>query len=173
MKKQILTLIAIAFTTVAFAQTEVNNCIVTLQGSSDLIMKNDTINVEFSPTEYFWSLNLKNQLKTDISVVWDKSSFVTNGKASKIIFGTTSRLTKDNLIQNEEIPAGTFITRKIFPLDHLLSESLFPTINKKTIKSRFEKEAIPDVRKIILAIMIDNEVKKFEYIFNIVPKPKK
>jgi len=172
MKKLILTLIAIAFTTMSFAQTEVNKCIVTLNGSTDLKMKNDTLTVEFSPSEYFWSLDIKNNLKKDISVVWDKSSFVTNGKASKVVFATTTILTKDNLIQNEEIPTGSYIIRKVFPVDHLISSGLFPTINKKTIKSRFEKEATPDVRKIVLAVIIDNEIKKFEYNFSIVPKLK-
>ena len=175
MKKQLLTLIAILLTTGAFAQLEVNNCLISMDGVTgpDFSNKNDTVSVLFEPTEFFWKITLTNNLKKDMSIAWDKSSFINNGKASRIIFGTTTRLTKDNPIQNEEVPSGSYISRKIFPLDNLMSESLFPTINKKTIKQRFEKDSIPDKRKIVIALLIGDELKKFDYNFSIIPKPKK
>lgn len=174
MKKQLLiflTFISISITVNAQYTTE--NCIVKLQGANDggLSIKNDTLNIYFKPTAYFWYINVKNNLSSDISINWDKSSFIINKRSSKIIFDNTLKIDQSASIPNEEIPGGSFIDRNIFPADYL--DPLTPTISRRFVKQRFEETGQADVITIILAMDTNNSTIKKRYDFYVIPKLKK
>lgn len=155
------------------AQHQVNGCIVTLAESSDksFTVKNDTIEVRFNPTEFFWNVVITNHLKTDVSVIWNKSSFVINNKSSKIIFDETIRMKKDDPIQDQEITSGSYIEKNIYPLENL--EFSTPTISKRFVKKDFEATGKPHTAKIRLAFLIDGQEKKYDFNFTMVPAKKK
>jgi hypothetical protein len=99
------------------SQHQVNGTLVTLLESKDntFTVKTDTFEVKFNPTEFFWNVQIKNNLNSDVSVIWNKSSFVLNNKSSKIIFDETPLMQLNESIPNEEITNNSYI-EKIFIL---------------------------------------------------------
>ncbi|MFB5946077.1 hypothetical protein [Albibacterium profundi] len=173
MKKYLLFTVFTLLVLTTKAQKEINGCIVTLKESNDnnFIFSNDTITVTFGPSEFFWYVNIKNNINDDISIVWDKSSFVLNGRASKIIFDNTINFKKDEPIPDQEIPSRSFIDKKIFPVDNMEFSS--PTISRRFVKKRYEETGNPDTVKLVLAFNINGELHKLDFNFEIVPKQKK
>lgn len=174
MKIKLLTLIAIACMSISVkSQVVVNGCIVTMNESTDqnLFYKNDTISVRFTPSETFWHVKLENISKNDLSIAWDKSSFIVEGSSSKIIFDNTITINKDNPISDEQIPSESYIEKSIFPVE--LLEVRLPTISKRFVTKRFKETGQPDKIKIILALKNGNTLKNYAFNFNVQPEAKK
>lgn len=174
MKKSLLFFALILCVSISVkAQHLVNGCMVTLVESSDnsFTIKNDTLEVKFNPTEFFWNVIATNHLKSDVSLIWNKSSFIINNKSSKIIFDDTINFKKNDPIQDEQISAGSYIEKNIYPLENLEFSS--PTISKRFVKKDFEATGKPHTAKIRLAFLIDGQEKKYDFNFTMVPAKKK
>lgn len=174
MKKVFMVVSCVLIVLTTKAQKEINGCLVTMKETTNnsFTFSNDTITVAFGPSEFFWYINLKNNLNDDdISIIWDKSSFVLNKKASKIIFDNTININKDKSIPDQRVHSKSFIDRKIFPVENLEFKS--PTISKRFVKKRFEETGNPDTVKIVLTLEVNGSTKKYEFNFEIIPKSKK
>lgn len=174
--KNILLVLILLSATVVFAQTKpVAGSTVIMKESvnNDWKFSNDTLSVSFNPTDYFWRLIVKNTSDKDVSIIWDKSSFVLNGSASKIIFDNTINLKKDDTIPDDPIPADSHIWKEIYPANLLGTAT--PTISKRFVKKRFEESGIPDKVKIVLAFEVDGNPHKYDFNFEMTPyvKPKR
>lgn len=174
MKKFILTLIIFGLTaSFTFAQSVINDSIITMIGSKNFTFENDTLEVTFLPSEYAWNIKIKNKLNEDIGVIWEKSTFILNGAASKVIFDNTLKMNKDNAIPDQEVPSDSFISKNIFPSGNFVKKYSTPTVSKKDIKKSYEETGKPETVKIALMIKVKGELKKYDFNFEMTPKLKK
>lgn len=180
MKKQLLTLMALIISINMYAQDAkqnivINGCIVSMKESNqnDLTYENDSIKFSFTPDEYAWHTKITNNLGKDITVIWDKSTFILNDLSSKVIFANTLKMNIDNMIPNQDIVAGSFIQKHIAPAGIFTKRYAEPTINRKQIKKDFEATGKPHTAKIRLAFLIDGHEKKYDFNFTMKPAKKK
>ena len=170
MKKSLpVTLVILLLSITTYAQKIINGCIIKLSESSNqtLSFHNDSLDVYFQPSEYFWYIQVKNKLKGDISLVWAKSNFIVDKKASSIIFDNTALINKDN-IPDELIPSESFIERNIYPSENL--ESGTPTISKRLISKKYKEESAATDIKIKLAVDYNGKMVYQDFNFKLTPK---
>lgn len=129
-------------------------------------LENDTLSVKFTPSEFLWGAKIS--AKKDFAIDWDKSSFIVNGQSSKIAFEDSRLISKDLPRPTEEVPSGSFISKRLYPYDFLEYGS--PTISKRFVKKRFGATGNPDTVRIILSMIIDGKNVKQSYLFEIRPK---
>jgi hypothetical protein len=141
----------------------------TVPASKNLSYKSDTLSVAFTPKEYAWGVKITNNQKDDISIIWDKSSFILNGASSKVIFDNTLKLNIENSIPDQELPAGSFVEKRIFPAGSFSERWPSKTIDKKEVRKLLKESGKPEIVKIILAIRIRGMIKKYDFNFEIAP----
>jgi hypothetical protein len=173
MKYKLLVLIALTIVSLtAKSQVIVSGCIITMKESKDhrLVFQNDSVLVSFTPSSTFWWVKITNKLKQETMLSWDKSSFIVNGKSSKIIFDNTINLNKNDALPSQVIPSESYIEKNIFPVESL--ELALPVISKRFATKRFKETGDPDSVRIILAMEINGKPNVLAFNFYVTPVKK-
>lgn len=168
MKKLALILSIVSILGVS-AQTKYAGCdiVMTTEGSSAMTWENDSIKFTFSPTDYFWKVEIENKTDGKALINWDEVVFIRNKKSSKIIFDNTSRIRMNDPLGETAIYSKSSIEKEIFPVDNWWETGPYPVFVKKSLN----KEGDMTVRIIFPVLFSDVKV-DHEFTFLISPTKK-
>ncbi len=108
------------------------NVTMTNATGTGLFKEENDVKITYTPTDYFWKLEIENKSDKTIEIDWDRSTFNYQKKVSKIVFSTTSKLLANQPKGKESIPKGMILKKEIYPLEYI--SFLPPTLSKSDIK---------------------------------------
>lgn len=145
--KKLLFSIAIGLTGLMTAQvTEFGKVQVTQVSEA----KTDFAEITYEPTYFFWRVYIKNTTGENITVDWDKTTFVVGDRSGGVVFEETIKMMMDQPKGTEVVAPNATLYKKIYPRTH--AEYMDPIISKKrlndvTINLNIEGKNIPKVFK--------------------------
>lgn len=133
--KKIITFLAFSIGMISFAQSiNIGKFDVTMTNSKGQSLSNEEngVKVTYTPSEYFWKVEIENSSTENIEIDWDKSTFNYQKRVSKIVFNNTTRLLANQPKGKEIIPKGMILKKEIYPLEYV--SVMAPTLSKSDIK---------------------------------------